>query len=205
MFEAFILAGGSSARMEREKALIQLNGENFVDRTARILNEAGAERISVLAGSNEKILKKHFPDLNVVNDFSPGLGASGGIFTALTYSRSENVFVIACDLPFVTPELIDLLKTRFKESTVDAVVPMQADKFKQPLCAFYRKSTCLVPFQAQLLRSEMTPSARDLLDTVKTEYVDYETLALLSGSANFFLNINTPLDLESAREIARVK
>lgn len=205
MFEAFILAGGSSARMEREKALIQLNGENFVDRTARILNEAGAERISVLAGSNEKILKKHFPDLNVVNDFSPGLGASGGIFTALTYSRSENVFVIACDLPFVTPELIDLLKTRFKESTVDAVVPMQADKFKQPLCAFYRKSTCLVPFQAQLLRSEMTPSARDLLDKVKTEYVDYETLASLSGSANFFLNINTPLDLESAREIARVK
>ena len=205
MFEAFILAGGQSARMEREKALVQLNGESLVERAVRTISKTGADQVTVLAGKKAGTLESHFKGIKVANDFSPDLGASGGIFTAIKNSGSECVLVLACDLPFVTPQLITYLKVSFDKGGADAVVPMQPDKFKQPLCAFYRKSTCIVPFQAQLLRSELTPSAQNLLSQIKTEFVDYEELAPFEGSADFFLNINTPLDLESAREIARGK
>lgn len=205
MFEAFILAGGNSARMEREKALVQIEGENLVERSVRILKQTYPDRIALLAGSKTNILGPHFKDLEVVNDVTPGLGAAGGIFTALDNSEAECVFVLACDLPFVTPELIDFLKARFENSGADAVVPMQADKFKQPLCAFFRKSTCTAPFRAQILRSELSPSARDLLDRVNTVFVDYEEFAEFEGSADFFLNINSPMDLEFARNLAKAK
>lgn len=205
MFEAFILAGGKSSRMEREKALVQINGENLVERAKRTLEETNPDRITLLCGDKLSSLAPHFADMEVVEDVSPGLGAGGGVFTALTTARAESVFVLACDLPQVSPDLIRLLKARFDKSDADAVVPMQADKFKQPLCAFYRKSTCTVPFQAQILRSELSPSVRDLLDRVNTLYVDFEEFADLEGSPDFFLNINSALDLEFARKLAKSK
>ncbi len=203
MFEAFILAGGRSARMEREKALVQIEGENLVERAVRILKQTYPDRITLLTGTKSKSLGPHFADLEVVDDVTPGLGAGGGIFTALDNSEADCVFVLACDLPFVTPQLIDLLRDRFEAGNADAVVPLQADKFKQPLCAFYRKSTCSAPFRAQILRSELSPSARDLLDRVNTLYVDYDELSNLEGSADFFLNINSPMDLEYARKLVK--
>lgn len=203
MFEAFILAGGKSARLQREKALVELNGDNLVSRAVRVVQSSGAAKTTLLAGTKGKSLSAYFPDLDVENDFSPGLGASGGLFTALKESGAEYVFVLACDLPLVTSELISFLAKRFEESEADACVPMQPDTLKQPLCAFYRKSSCIVPFQAEILRSELTPSVRDLLNKVNTEYVEFEDLAALKGSENFFLNINTPLDLEAAREIVK--
>jgi len=205
MFETFILAGGKSNRMGKEKSLIQIDGEKLVERAVRIATQAYPERIALVTGTKAKSLAPHFTDLEVLDDISPELGAAGGILTALEDSLSDCVFVLACDLPFVTPELIDFLKDRFDRGDADAVVPVQADKFKQPLCAFYRKSTCSAPFRAQILRSDLSPSVRDLLDRVKTVYVDFEEYAALEGSSDFFLNINTPSDLEFARKLAKAK
>jgi molybdopterin-guanine dinucleotide biosynthesis protein A len=205
MFEAFILAGGRSSRMHREKALVELNKESLLRRSARIISESGATRTTVLTGEKARILKTYFDDLTLLDDISPGLGASGGILTAIEHSDEEDIFIHACDLPFITPDLVKFLKNIFTNGGYDAVVPMQPDSFKQPLCAFYRKSTCIVPFRAKILRSDLTPSVRDLLDTVNTKYVDFDEISHLDDSSDFFLNINTPMDLDFARKIERAK
>ena len=205
MFEAFILAGGRSSRMQREKALVELNKESLLRRSARIISETAATRTTVLTGDKAGILKTHFDDITLLDDISPGLGAAGGILTAIEHSDNEDIFIHACDLPFITPDLIKFLENVYTKGGYDAVVPMQPDSFKQPLCAFYRKSACVVPFRAKILRSDLTPSARDLLDTVNTKFVDFDEIAHLNGSSDFFLNINTPMDLDFAREIERAK
>jgi molybdopterin-guanine dinucleotide biosynthesis protein A len=205
MFEAFILAGGKSARMGKEKALVEINRESLVNIAAKNLRSCGASKVTVLAGMKTKSLRPYFPELEIVEDVSPELGAPGAILTALQRSETEGVFVIACDLPFASSELITFLWQRFEGESADAVVPVQPDSFKQTLCAFYRKSKCLVPFQGEILRSDLTPSVRAMIEKVSPVYVSYEEIADLEGAADFFLNLNTPLDLEHAREIARAK
>jgi molybdopterin-guanine dinucleotide biosynthesis protein A len=44
-----------------------------------------------------------------------------------------------------------------------------------------------------------------LLGTVRTRFVEFDEIASLEGASDFFLNINTPMDLEFAREIERAK
>ncbi len=205
MFEAFILAGGKSERMGKEKALVELNRESLVNIAADKLKAAGAFKITVLAGTKTNSLRPYFQHLNVIEDVSPELGAPGGILTALQKSETDAVFLMACDLPFVSKELIAFLQERFEQTGADAVVPVQPDSFKQTLCAFYRKSTCIVPFQAEILRSDLTPSVRSMIERVNAEFVEYEEIADLEGASDFFLNLNTPMDLEHAREIVRGK
>lgn len=203
MFEGFILAGGHSKRLGLEKPLLELRGESLVKIAARKLNSAGANEITVVCGTKSGLFKPVLKDMMLVDDLRPRLGAAGGILTALEESSSENVFVLACDLPFVTPQLIVLLANRFDQSNYDALVPLQPDGFQQPLCAFYRKSTCSGSLKDLIGDSEFAPSAREFLENINTEFLEYEEIKDLDGSGEFFLNINTPLDLESAREIAR--
>ena len=138
--------------------------------------------------------------MDIIDDFSPGLGAPGGIFTALEKTKHDEIFVLACDMPFVSAELIKFLLHRMRRGEYDAVIPMQPDGFKQTLCAAYRKSKCIVPFQAEILRSELTPSVRAMLDHVSANYVAFDEFASLEGAGDFFINLNTPEELKYARE-----
>ncbi len=203
MFEAFILAGGRSQRLGLEKPIVELNGEALVRIANTTLLEAKAKETTVVCGSKAELFRPVLGDLNLVDDLRPNLGAIGGIYTALEESHVEDVFVVACDFPFLTPEFIEYLGRRFVESEVDALVPMQPDGYKQPLCAFYRKSGCSLPLKSLLAESEYAPSPRDLLDKVDTEYAEFEEFSHLQGADRFFININTPGDLESARNMLR--
>ncbi|MEZ5307923.1 MAG: molybdenum cofactor guanylyltransferase [Pyrinomonadaceae bacterium] len=205
MFDAYILAGGNSSRMGREKALLEINKTPMTSIVAEAVREAGADSLKIVAGTKAASLSRFFSDSPVIDDFSPNLGPPGGIFTALEDAKQDSVFAVACDLPFVSAELISFLKSRFDETNADALIPIQPDGFKQTLCAFYRKSKCIVPFQAHLLRSDVTPSVRDMLERVEAVYVGFEEFEHLAGAHDFFLNLNTPMDVESAREMSRPK
>ena len=203
MFEAFVLAGGQSKRMGREKALLEIGKRPMLDIAVDILKRSGAQKVTVVSGRKSQSLSDHFPDIEFTDDISEGLGAPGGIYTALKQSEADDVFILGCDFPFVSPELIEFLLARMSRGEYDAVIPVQPDGFKQTLVAAYRKSACLVPFQAEILRSDVTPSVRDLLKKVSAAYVDFDEFSSLDGSGDFFININTPDDLTDARKMFR--
>jgi molybdopterin-guanine dinucleotide biosynthesis protein A len=188
--EGFILAGGASSRMGEDKSLLRLDGQTFVESAAEALR-AVATRVSVV--SSRQGAGSH--GLPVVEDLRAGLGALGGLHAALASCRAEWAAVVACDLPFVTGELLARLFAECTDVT-DAVVPAQEDGRVQPLCALYRSRACVGEVAGMIREGELRP--RVLLARVRSRLVAFEELRDLEGSARFFLNVNTPEDYARA-------
>ena len=185
--EAFILTGGASSRMGTNKALLRIGDKTFVERLAETLNSLSHKVSSV--GQRFDL-----PKLNYVSDIVPGWGALGGLQAALAASSAEWTLVVACDLPFVTNELIAFLMG--KREQFAAVVPRQADNRPQPLCALYRTEACKEK-ATELVRSGFRRPL-DLLQAIETRYVPFSELEQLDHSSKFFVNINTPEDYYEA-------
>lgn len=84
-----ILAGGLSARMGRDKARLRFGGRTLL---GHVRAAAGA------TGWPVRVIRK---------DLVPRCGPLGGVFTALKTTRAEAVLFLACDMPFVTPALLE--------------------------------------------------------------------------------------------------
>jgi len=195
--EGFILVGGASSRMGADKSGLLLNGKTTVSLISEALRPV-TSKVRVVGTSVETT----GPGLAGVPDLHERWGPLGGIQTALHASKTEQCLVIACDLPFVTSELLaNLLRIESDEDpTPAAVVPLQSDGRPQPLCAVYRKAPCLAAAEKSIALGEHSPAA--MLDKIETRYVNFSELRNLSGSEHFFVNLNHPEDYELAKEIA---
>jgi len=78
--------------------------------------------------------------LSVIRDGWPGRGPLGGILTAFAWSPLPVVAVLACDLPFVGPSVVDALAEALDRSGADAAVAHTNDR--EPLCALWRVERC---------------------------------------------------------------
>lgn len=187
--DGFILAGGRSSRMGRDKASLSVGGQTFVE---RVLSALTPLTTSVrLVGNHPDQLPTN---LEKVPDVFENWGALGGLHAALAAAHSEWTIIVACDLPFVTSELFAYL-ARLRGNS-DAVAPIQLDGRPQPLCALYRVNPCLQRASDLIESGERRPIA--LLQSVKTRWVKFDELSNLDGSGHFFDNINTPDDFVRA-------
>jgi molybdenum cofactor guanylyltransferase len=181
--DGFILSGGQSRRMGRDKCGLTLNGQTFVERIS--------DRMKPVTNSI-KVVGRLAPQstLSQVADVYPGWGALGGVHAALANCSSEWALVVACDFPFVTTELF----ARMEDLNTDfeAVAPVQADGIPQPLCTLYRVEPCLAQAEQLIKSGERKPIA--LLQSVRTRWMAFDELGDLEGSESFFYNINTPED-----------
>jgi molybdopterin-guanine dinucleotide biosynthesis protein A len=196
--QGFILVGGASRRMGRDKAQLRLGSQTMLERIAAQL---GSVTSSVkLVGSPQAYAGHSLP---TVPDVYEKWGALGGIHAALSAAKTDWIIVIACDLPFVTRDLFERLKSFADESpneSIDSIVPLQPDGRPQPVCALYRRETCLPEIERLVSAGEHTPRA--LLTNVRTRYVQFQELVDLPGAENFFLNLNTPEDFQHAKWLA---
>ncbi len=189
--EAFILAGGASSRMGTDKSQLLIDEESFTQRIADTLFKVTSS--VTLVGHAAGTL-----GLRLAKDVYPSWGALGGLHGALNACQTSWAIVVACDLPFVTAELLKKLANERNEH--EAVVPFQPDGRLQPLCALYRVAPCLK------LATELIDSGHrrplDLIESVNARLVPFLELKDLEHSQNFFVNINTPEDYyEATRQV----
>ena len=182
-FEAFILAGGASSRMGADKSQLLLDDQTFVERIAATLRMV-TDSVSLVGGSGGSA------NLPAVADVYPKWGALGGLHAALSACRREWAIVVACDLPLVSAELFQHLASLDNE--YDAVVPIQQDGRPQPLAALYRADPCRRAATELIENGRRRPL--DLLESVRTRWVDFAEIANLVHAERFFVNINTPED-----------
>ena len=198
--EGFILVGGASSRMGRDKSRLMLGGQTTVERIAAAMSEV-ATRVRLVGGLADgrqgRIRFESVPDL------ADSWGPLGGIQAALDAAKAEWCIVTACDLPFVSGGLLQrLFELRSGDTeSFDAVVPVQADEYPQPLCAVYRRLACLDAAEQSIRNGEHSPRA--LLDRVKTRYVPFTEISDLAGASNFFFNLNTPENYERAQQLSQ--
>src|SRR5208282_3143492 len=114
----FVLAGGKSSRMGKDKALMRLEGRPLVLRAAEILSPF-VRQITLLAPRD----RYENLGLPVVADKWPDQGPLAAVCTGLLSSNTEWNIFLACDLPRVSRQFIQLLVGRIRATHSDAVVP----------------------------------------------------------------------------------
>lgn len=197
--EGFILAGGASSRMGQDKTELLLGGKTFIEHAAFSLQTIAPQNVYIVGNGNIK--SSGLPTLLDAVDKN-ARGAIIGLYTALVNTKTEWTAVLACDLPFVTRELFEKLISLATED-FDAVVPVQHDGRAQPLCALYRRESCL-PVVEEML-GEGVWKLQELLRRVKTRFVEFAILRDLPRAEHFFFNVNTPEDYQKARQIINDK
>ncbi|MFI5251780.1 MAG: molybdenum cofactor guanylyltransferase [Bacteroidota bacterium] len=182
---AFILAGGKSTRMGQDKALLDLDGKPFIERIASTLDKLFTT-ITIITDQKEPY---EFLKLHIQSDIIKESGPLGGIHAALVRSSAKHIFVISCDLPFVTAKLIERLAD--KRFDADVILPTD-NKIAQPLCAVYSRAS--FPFVVKHLREKQYSVSRCLEDMKTLTVSTYNTVNKFGFSV--INNINTPEDYE---------
>jgi molybdopterin-guanine dinucleotide biosynthesis protein A len=190
---AAVLAGGRSARMGSDKALLDLGGAPLIEGVLAVVRPL-FPRVAIIARDPAA-----YGDLGVPvwPDRIPGKGALGGIYTALWQAAGAPVFCIACDMPFANRHVIAHLRACAPGH--DAVVPRSARGY-EPLHAVYDVA-CLPPIEEMLGADRLSIHA--LFARVRVRTVEPDDLHRLDPSGRCLMNVNTPEELEAARRLVR--
>src|SRR5215212_7002102 len=138
-----VLAGGAGTRLGGvNKALVEVGGRRVVDRLLDALRPLGREIVLV---NNDGSLEG-LPGTVVVRDLEPGAGALMGLFSGLRAVSTPLATATACDMPFVSTDLLQALVSL--AGGFDAVVPVIGEQ-PEPLHAVYR-TTCVQPIRLAL-------------------------------------------------------
>jgi molybdenum cofactor guanylyltransferase len=174
--EICVLAGGLSRRMGRNKALIRFGGKTMLGRIRATAKATG------------------FPVRTISRDIIPPSGPLGGIFTALKTTKAHAVLFVACDMPFVSAELLSLFLEK-----ANKVSPLFTCAKGQTGFPFLIPRDKLGVIEKQLAQKKF--SIHKLASALRAKKIKIPVRFVKD-----LRNINTPQDLKSARQmIARPK
>ncbi|MBK7745819.1 MAG: molybdenum cofactor guanylyltransferase [Candidatus Obscuribacter sp.] len=180
---ALILCGGRSKRMGRPKAFLPFGGTTMINHILTNVKDMFAETFLV---SNEPESFEDF-DVDVVKDILPYRGPLGGILSGLLVSQHSHAFVIACDMPLITPKMIrELCQRRFEHDVVVA----SHDEGIEPLLGVYSKN-CIKSLEESLFNGDL--ALKDFLSGLNSVTYDLEE-ETKEGSLPPYFNVNTPQD-----------
>jgi molybdenum cofactor guanylyltransferase len=185
---AFLLAGGKSSRMGRDKGLINLAEKPMAKYAIETLEKMGLT--PTIVTNNEAYASLGYP---MIQDIIPDKGPMGGLYTAMENTQATYVLLVSCDMPFVPKEAFQKLIEAAREQSV--IVSEFMGK-TNPLFALYHKSL------KEQLKENLDLEKLKMLDFISEtdfEKVDMEDLVLQSPKR--FTNINTPEDLDNTNEL----
>lgn len=184
-----IQAGGKSTRMGgHPKALIELGGRRIVERVVAALAPAVHE---ILLVTNTPELYD-FLGLPMVGDVYPDRGSLGGIYSGLR-AAGDVALTVACDMPFLHPEVVRLVVSRAGEG--DVVIPRVGNQL-ETMHAAYGKA-CLPHIEKRLLAGQL--KIVEFFPGVRVVEIAESDVARFRDPAVAFMNVNTPDELEQAR------
>ena len=168
----------------------------MLDRLVAAFVEAFGELPLLVA--NDPAARSWRDDLDIVGDVQPGLGALGGILTAVDRGPAP-VVLVAWDMPFVSAPLLRELARGLPSH--DAFLPeSDGDRGLEPLCAGYGPA-CRPAIARALERGDRRAIA--FHPQVKVGILPLEQVRHLGDPASLFFNLNTPDDLAKADALWR--
>jgi molybdopterin-guanine dinucleotide biosynthesis protein A len=180
----FVLAGGRSSRMGRDKALLPYQGTTLLRHIARAVEEAAGN--VALIGDPALYSDSGYP---VYPDELPGCGPLGGIHTALSLSKTDWSLVVACDMPGISAGPLRALLDQAAKSHRDCVLAAGPTGAPEPLCAVYHRR-CL-PAVLRAIRDKRL-KMRDFVAEVDAEIMALDPAVLA--------NVNTPKEWAALEE-----
>lgn len=192
-----ILAGGGATRFGgKPKGLELVGSQRILDRLVQAMSSALGELPLLVANAPDA--PDWRPDVRTVPDLRPGLGALGGIYTAVIEAPAP-VVCVAWDMPFVSASLIRLLAEGLDRN--DAVLPQSTGRRGvEPLCAGYGPA-CGAAIAESLAAGDLR--AIGFHDRIKVGILPLEQVRNLADPELLFYNVNTADDLARADQLWR--
>jgi molybdenum cofactor guanylyltransferase len=196
---AAALAGGKSRRMGTDKAFVPLvdGGRPMLDLVLDRLR-AVADDVMVVANDWERF---QLFEARVVSDVHQEIGALGGIHAAVSQAAHDHCLVVACDMPFLSAELLKRMADEPRD--YDVLVPVipgesrqgGAGRIFQTLHAIYSK-TCLPAIESRI--GEGNRRVVGFFDAVRVREFDVTEIQVVDPEFRSFYNANTPEAVASA-------
>ena len=199
MRSAVIVAGGRSTRFgDADKAVADLAGTPMIrrvaDRLADVVDALVANCRDDQVDAIEAALSGYPHEVRFAPDTDPDEGPMAGIRTGLRAVDGEYAVVVACDMPFVEPALVEYLFDRAADH--DAAVPRLDDGWFQTTQAVYHAEAMADACDHALARGDRRIVAAfedlDVLEVTEDEVGEYAPLRT-------FDNLNTWEEFEAAQ------
>jgi molybdopterin-guanine dinucleotide biosynthesis protein A len=216
---AFVIVGGQSSRMGRDKAFLELDGRTLLERALELARSVSND--VKIVGRREKFTSYGA----VIEDLYPGQGPLAGIHAALTASASELNLMLGVDTPFLEARFLHYLVEQAEASGSVVTVPVtkkppqiNPDQHRsdvtysdrcssvkvrgqlsggqaQPLCAVYRLEFAAVAEEAlRQRRNNIVP----LFAKVTRREIGDSELRKMAFDPIMFDNLNTPEEWDEA-------
>jgi molybdopterin-guanine dinucleotide biosynthesis protein A len=188
-----ILAGGKNKRFSGiNKAFVRVGGKRIIDRIFSVCETLFDEIILV---TNDPLEYLEW-EMTVVTDLFQIRSSLTGIHAGLFYMTTPYAFFLACDIPFVKKELLEVILGGI-EPKIDIVIPETAKGF-EPLCSIYSKQ-CLRPIEQHLMGGKF--KIQEFFRKVRVKKIQEKYLRQKDPDLVSFFNINSPDDLIQAEHI----
>jgi molybdenum cofactor guanylyltransferase len=177
----FILAGGKSTRMGRDKSLLNWHGTTLLEHMFHLLQTV-ADPV-------------HIVGRDLLPDRQPGLGPLSGIETGIEASSTDANIFVAIDLPLLTENFLVYLRSRIENSSHPLIACKIGSAF--PLCLGVWRP--MLPEIKRRLASRVL-SVRALVEAGASEIINETELIEAGFNSSIFRNINTEEDYKAAHE-----
>jgi molybdopterin-guanine dinucleotide biosynthesis protein A len=188
---AFVLAGGKSTRMGRDKALLEFEGETLLTHAVN-LARAVTPSVRIIGDA-----KKFAPWGDVVEDIYPEHGPLGGIHAALVGTPTDLNLVLPIDMPLLDACFLEFLIQKAMPSSAVITVPRTGGRM-HPLCATYR--TEFVDIAKRSLEANRN-KIDALFSEVETQVIEEGEILQNGFSPSLFRNVNTPQDWQELQSL----
>jgi len=184
--------------MGQDKALMPFLGRPLIQRVV--------DRLTPIA--DEVIITTNSPDdyrflgLRLFPDLIPNRGALGGLYTALSSAGFPLTAVVACDMPFASPTLIDAMLRLIVQEDADVVIPDSGSGL-EPMHAIFRRETCIPAIKAAIDSDQW--KLISWFPQVKVRILRPDEVARYDPTGLAFWNLNTPSEFAEAEKAAKLK
>ncbi|NYT00671.1 MAG: molybdenum cofactor guanylyltransferase [Methanocellales archaeon] len=196
MRSGVILAGGKSTRINTNKSMVQIGNKKMIEHVRDNLSGIVDEVLVVAGdmGQRDKISTVIY-GTSLTHDPVIGYGPVAGILAGLQSAKGDYAMVVACDMPFVNPDVVDFLFSLAEG--YDAVVPRWPDGNIEPLHAIYKRNSTIKACESAIERDDRRIIS-PLNALSKVRYVSIEKIKEIDPELKTFINVNTMADLERA-------
>ncbi len=190
-----ILSGGENTRIPVLKGFLSIEGRAIIERSIDVLTRV-FDRVVISTNMPERYFPLGVP---LIGDIRREKGPMTGILSVLAATGADAVFVVACDMPFISEKLIRSMVGKYKAECAeqgtgncDAMIPVFGG-YKEPLFGIYARSAA-VPMDSLIRdgRRKLT----DVLAGLRVRYIAEQEVRAVDPEGGSFVNINTMEDYE---------
>lgn len=180
---AAILAGGKSSRMGFDKQLLMEDDRRILETVIETLKQEFPDILIVTA----KPQLYEGIGVRLCSDLYPGRGPLAGVHAALRNTRSQYVYLLACDMPVVNLPFIRHMKQKLLETRMDICASRYNERM-EPFNTFY--SRALLGEVIHRLETGNSSLFR-FIHASRTCVLSQEDAACFDKELRMFTNINT--------------